>query len=314
MMTKKLNLGVLDFCSVPPKKTNKYALHTTIELACRAEALGYSRYWLAEHHGNAAHASPELLIPLIAGLTKKIRIGTAGILLYFYSPLKIAENFKLLETLFEGRIDLGVCRGGAVPYLAQALLDGRTRNLDLELYQEKVERLIKYLRGSSNLQSLSPDISIPEVWILGSGWNSVPTAANNGLAYSYSLFHKGFQDNPDILKTYQESFEAKSNIISVSLNNIAVAGICAETEAKADRLLEQHNNEFIVPSVVGNPRQCKNKLLELQERYGVDEIIFLDLCQEFEDRLHSYELLATELGLMNSALQKTTTTELSTIV
>jgi luciferase family oxidoreductase group 1 len=299
-MSEQMSLGVLDFCSVPPKRNSKYALHKTIELACQVEALGYSRYWLAEHHGSAAHASPEILIPLIAALTKRIRIGAAGILLYFYSSLKVAENFKLLETLFSGRIDLGVCGGYADPLTAQALLDGRTKEPDLDLYKEKVEHLINYLCGSSEIPVTPVGSVSPEVWILGSGTNSLPLAAQNGVAYSHSLLHIGFQDNPSILQEYRELFQSKAGKISTTQCNIAVAGICADTEAQARQLLKQHNNKFIVPSIVGNPSQCKKKLLALQKRYGVDEIIFLDLCQKFEDRLRSYELLAAELQLTNS--------------
>ncbi|KYC42477.1 hypothetical protein WA1_21170 [Scytonema hofmannii PCC 7110] len=309
-MSHKISLGVLDFCSVPYKRNSKYVLHTTIELACRVEAFGYSRYWLAEHHGGAAHASPEVLIPLIAALTKRIRIGSAGILLYFYSSLKIAENFKLLETLFSERIDLGICRGYADPLTAQALLDGRTREPNIELYKEKFEHLIHYLCGSSEVSVTPVGSASPAVWVLGSGGSSVPLAAQNGVAYSHSLLHIGFQDNPSILQEYRDIFQPKAGKISTPQCNVAVAGICAETEAQAHQLLKKHTNEFIVPSIVGNPSQCKEKLQMLQERYGVDEIIFLDLCQEFEDRLRSYELLATELRLTTISEQHAKIAEL----
>ena len=296
-MSEQLSLGVLDFCTVPPGKTHGYALSTTIELARRVEAFGYSRYWLAEHHGGGAHASPELLIPIIAGLTRRIRVGAAGVLLYFYSPLKVADNFNLLETLFSERIDLGIGRGGADPLTAQALLDGRTRTLERDLYKEKVEHLMDYLRGNSQVRVTPVSPTIPEVWVLGSGRNSVPIAAHNGVAYSHSLFHKGCQDDPSILKEYRETFQTQSKKVPTPRCNIAVAGICADTEARAHQLQEQHTNDFIMLNVVGTANQCKEKLLALQERYAVNEIIFLDICQEFDDRLRSYELLASELGL-----------------
>jgi luciferase family oxidoreductase group 1 len=309
-MSEQISLGVLDFCSIPPNKTNGYALRSTVELARRVDTLGYSRYWLTEHHKGAAHASPELLIPIIAGLTKRIHVGAAGILLYFYSPLKVVENFGLLETLFSERIDLGICRGGQEPLIAQALLDGRTRKLDLNLYKEKVETLMNYLYGSSKIPATLIDSPQPEVWVLGQGWRSVSLAAQNGVAYSHSLFHKGFQDNPTILQKYRETFEPRFEKIPTPRCNIAVAGICADTEAQAYQLLEQHSNyQFIIPSIVGNPSQCKEQLEALQERYGVSEIIFLDLCQECEDRLRSYELLAAELGLTSVSAPRFNMTE-----
>jgi len=303
IMSKKLNLGVLDFCCVPPKKNEIYALSATIELARRVDELGYSRYWLAEHHGSTAHASPELLIPVITGLTRRIRVGTAGVLLSFYSPFKVAENFKLLEALFSERIDLGIARGLTDKLTSEALLDGRTREPDLDLYKEKVETLIKFLRGNSQVWVMPFTTPPPEVWVLGSGRGSMPLAAQNGVGYSHSLLHDGFDGNPSILEEYCQTFQLQSQKIPAPLYNIAVAGICAETETSVKQLLEQHTNNSLVPSVVGTPNQCKEKLLELQERYKVNEIIFLDLCQEFEARLRSYQLLAAELGLSDLPAQ-----------
>lgn len=294
-MSKQLSLGVLDFCSVPDK-TSVYALRSTIQLARQAEVLGYSRYWLTEHHELTAHASPEVLIPTIAGMTKKIRVGSAGILLYFYSPFKVAENFKLLETLFRGRIDLGLCRGATIPSITKELLDGRTRVLNLDLYREKVESLLHFLHDSSSV-NVPPvgSVTPPEVWSLGSGWNSMRLAAKNGIAYSHSLFHKGAQNNPSILQEYRKTFQPR--LLLSPEQNVAVAGICADTEDRAYELLKQHKNSFVIPTIVGTARQCKEKLLALQERFEVNEIIFLDVCHELEDRLRSYKLLASELGL-----------------
>ena len=296
-MSKQLSLGVLDFCAVPGK-TSIYALSSTIQLARQAEVLGYSRYWLTEHHELTAHASPELLIPTIAGITEKIRVGSAGILLYFYSPFKVAENFKLLETLFRGRIDLGLCRGVATPSITKELLDGRTRELSLNLYQEKVESLLHFLHDSSSVNVPPVGSATPEVWSLGSGWNSMRLAAQNGIAYSHSLFHKGAQHDPSIIQEYREKFQPR--LLLSPKQNVTVAGICAETENQAHRLLKQHTNSFVIPSIVGTASQCKEKLLALQERFKVDEIIFYDVCHELEDRLRSYELLAEELKLENN--------------
>jgi alkanesulfonate monooxygenase SsuD/methylene tetrahydromethanopterin reductase-like flavin-dependent oxidoreductase (luciferase family) len=122
-------------------------------------------------------------------------------------------------------------------------------------------------------------------------------AAQNGIAYSHSLFHKGAQHDPNIIQEYQEKFQPR--LLLSPKQNITVAGICAETEKKAHRLLKQHTNSFVIPSVVGTASQCKEKLLVLQERFKVDEIIFYDVCNELEDRLCSYELLAEELRLEN---------------
>ncbi|MEH2126766.1 MsnO8 family LLM class oxidoreductase [Nostoc sp.] len=292
-MSEKLSLGVLDFCD---------SITTTIRLAPRIEAFGYSRYWLAEHHGDGL-ASPELLIPILAGLTKRIRVGMAGVLLSFYSPLKVADNFKLLELLFPQRIDLGIGRGGADQLTTQALLDGRTRELDLDLYKEKIEYLIDYLHGNSQVRTTPAISTYPEVWVLGTGLNSMHVAAHKGLAYSHSLFHRGCLDDPSILKEYRETFQPHGEKVLTPRCNIAVAGICADTEARAYELQQQHANNFVMLNIVGTANQCKEKLLALQERYDVNEIIFFDVCREFNDRLRSYELLAGELRLTSVSAQ-----------
>src|SRR5262245_27080962 len=111
-MATPISLGVLDFCDVLPGRDPRSAVLETAELARRAESFGYSRYWLAEHHeSGAAHAAPEILTAVVAGVTRKMRVGPAGVLLHFYSPFKVAEQFRLLETIYPGRIDLGVARG-----------------------------------------------------------------------------------------------------------------------------------------------------------------------------------------------------------
>jgi alkanesulfonate monooxygenase SsuD/methylene tetrahydromethanopterin reductase-like flavin-dependent oxidoreductase (luciferase family) len=120
-------------------------------------------------------------------------------------------------------------------------------------------------------------------------------AAQNGIAYSHSLLHTGAQDNPNIFQEYRKTFQPR--LLSSPKLNIAVAGICADTEDQAYKLLKQHTNSFVIPNVVGTAKQCKEKLLAIQERFDVNEIIFLDLCHELEDRLRSYELLASELNL-----------------
>lgn len=299
-MNTPLNLGILDFCDVHPNQTDIYSLSSTIELARHADALGYSRYWLAEHHEwGTAHASPELLIPVIAGLTQKIRVGTAGVLLSFYSPLKVADNFKLLELLFSERIDLGIARGLTDESISQALLGGKTKYKDYSVYQEKVDNLIAYLHNQGKIPAKPYSANSPEVWVLGSGNSSMPLAAQNGVAYSHSLLHSGFDGNPLILQEYRETFQAKSGQMLAPKYNIAIAGICAETETDVQRLLKPSQDDCIVASVTGTPSQCKKKLQELQERYEVDEIIFMDLCRKFEDRVRSYELLAAEFGLMD---------------
>src|SRR5262245_44367280 len=128
-----LRISLLDSCSIAPGSTAAHALCDMTEVAVRADQLGFHRFWLAEHHSSTiGHASPELLVPVVAGMTERIRVGTAGILLSFKSPLAIANDFRLLSTLFSGRIDLGLGRGLVPEHTASALLYGRPKDLSYE--------------------------------------------------------------------------------------------------------------------------------------------------------------------------------------
>ena len=126
LVNSNFQLGMLDLSWAEPPRSHAAVAHDSLDLAPLAETFGYSRYWLAEHHSPwVAHGSPEILLPLLAGLTSSLRVGTAGVLLGFYSPYKVAANFRLLEALFPGRIDLGIARGLPDGDIGPALLDGR---------------------------------------------------------------------------------------------------------------------------------------------------------------------------------------------
>jgi luciferase family oxidoreductase group 1 len=287
-----LRLGVLDLCSTPPGETGRGALFDSFELAVGVEEMGYSRYWLAEHHGaGTSHSSPEMLTGLIAQLTRRIRVGTAGVLLSYYSPLKVAKDFRLLQALFPGRIDLGVGAGRVDEETARRLLGGATAN-----YAEKVSDLAAYL--SAEKLSITPrGVGMPELWVLGSGSpGSAQLAARHGAAYGLSLFLAGGKDDPAVIHSYRRDFQP-SQMRSQPKWNIAVAGICAESEEEARRLAALHRNPALVPNVVGSPRQCRTQLLEIAARYQTDEIIFLALCGGLKQRLHCYQFLARALGL-----------------
>jgi luciferase family oxidoreductase group 1 len=288
-----LRLGVLDLCPAAPGETGQAALFDSFELAVGAEALGCSRFWLAEHHGRGtAHGCPELLAGLVAQMTERIRVGTAGVLLSYCSPLKVAKSFRLLQALFPGRIDLGVGAGRVDEETARRLLCGAPE----QDYAAKVGDLVGCLRDDTS--SVTPrGVGTPEVWVLGSGSpGSARTAARLGTAYSLSLFLANSKDDPAPVHAYRSQFEPSATLTRPRWN-VAVAGVCAETEAEARRLAAAHGNRFLVPTVVGDPGQCRNRLLEIAERYETDEVIFLALGVARRQRLRCYQLLAETLGV-----------------
>jgi luciferase family oxidoreductase group 1 len=289
---------VLDLCPIPPSGTGRDALFNSFEQAVGVEEFGYSRYWLAEHHGpGTAHSSPELLAGLVANLTRRIRVGTAGVLLSYYSPLKVAKDFRLLQALFPGRIDLGVGAGRVDDETARRLLGSpASGEVPAPNYAEKVNALAAYL-ADEKLSITPRGVGVPEVWVLGSGGaGSAHLAARNGAAYSLSLFLAGGNGDPAVVEAYRDRFQP-GRLRPRPAWNVAVAGICADTEEEAHRLAALHRNPALVPNVVGSPEQCRTRLIEIAARYQTDEIIFLALCGGLEQRLRCYQLLARALEL-----------------
>jgi luciferase family oxidoreductase group 1 len=294
-----LALSVLDFCEVLEGEAPGDALFATTELAQQAEAWGFARYWLAEHHEpGVAQASPEVLSAVLAGMTERIRVGPAGVLLGFYSPYKVAETFRMLHTLFPGRIDLGIARGGTDPRTAEALLDGRPP-VTPEAWTARIVELIARVR-SRGPTPVPATLGAPEVWVLGAGGSTASLAAAQGACFSHSLFHKNSQPDPQVLARYRSEFRPSAELAEPRFN-LAVAGVCADSEAEAKRLAAAHANGFVVPTVVGSPDQVREALEALGQRFGAEEVVFVDRCRRREDRVRSFELLASAFGLEQAA-------------
>ena len=295
-MANALKLGLLDFGARSSGQTPNQAVNETIYFARKADELGYTRYWLAEHQTpSCAWGSPEIILPLLTSNTSNIRVGTAGILLQVYNPLKVASDFSLLEHLFPDRIDLGIARGLPAQN-KDALINGTNQISSLDNYADKIDDLIKYLTDSVTDSHKYPGAKAipfpprsPEVWILGSSDSSMKLASRFGTAFGYSLFHSHDPD-PTVIKDYVADFQ-HSNLLSKPKASVAFAGVCAETDEKAQIILEKHQNQFIIPTVVGSLESCRNRLRELQQVYETTEFIFLDISQNFADKLNSYKLM-----------------------
>lgn len=250
-MTHTLQLSVLDQSPVRDGGTAAQAFKETLELAVVTEALGYHRYWVAEHHSlaNLAGTSPEILIGQIAARTSRIRVGSGGVMLSHYSALKVAENFRVLESLFPGRIDLGIGRApGSDPLTAAALAyPGLPR--DVRHFPQQVVDLVSYL--ADTLPPFHPFAgvragpghcaSMPEIWLLGSRIESAHLAARLGLPFSYAhFFGLGVEDGPAIAESYRKHFQP-SDFLAQPRVNVAVHVMCAQTEEEALRLASSRN-------------------------------------------------------------------------
>ena len=300
-MVSALSLSVLDFCMLAPGQRPGDRLAETLTLATEVDRLGYSRYWLSEHHTpDVAHATPEVLVPQILSRTRRLRAGPAGILLRYASPFKVADTFRCIGALYPGRVDLGVARGAVDEVTGAALLDGATHEGDL--YTRKVTDLVGHVRGSlpadhryAEARPMPSDVAPSDIWVLGSSTSSGALAARLGTALSIGLFlqNSASTASPSIVEQYRANFQP-SSALARPYWSLAVAGICAETFDDAVRILRQHDNPFIVPNVFGTPEQCYDRLTYLADEYQTDEIVFAALGRTHDDRLTAYRLLARE--------------------
>jgi luciferase family oxidoreductase group 1 len=294
--SRPLRLGLLDLAWVEAPRRHVDIVRDMLEVAPLADTLGYSRYWLGEHHSHwVAHGSPELLLPLLAGLTTHLRVGTAGVLLSYYSPYKIAANFRLLEALFPDRIDLGIARGKP-DHAGPMLLDGRPEPPDKADQGPRVDELLHALRGQAQPTPSPLGIRTPDVWLLGSARQSAQVAATRGTAFSLALFFHHWA-SPDVLERYRAEFRPSAEL-TAPRTNIAVAGACAETSDEASRIMARYGNGFMLPTVVGSPAECAEQLYELAATYRTDEIVFMDVSAGRAERMRTCELLAAAVGLV----------------
>jgi luciferase family oxidoreductase group 1 len=331
-----LKLSVLDQSPIPSGGTPADAIRHTIDLAQATEKLGYTRYWVAEHHGSSAFVgcAPEIMLTRIAEATSTIRVGSGGVMLSHYSPYKVAEMFRLLEVMYPGRIDLGIGRApGSDGITAQAL--GYGSPVGIEYYPARVADLSAFMAGASppteafaDVKALPETKKIPEIWVLGSSDQSAGCAAHFGLPFSFAHFITP-RGGVNVVKAYKDTFKP-SELFNTPRDSVAVFVLCAETEEEASRLeasrdlfrLRASQGDFIPyptteealayeysageieqvkanreRNIVGTPRQVKMKIEELADQYNTEEIVVLSICHNHNDRVRSYELLAKAFNL-----------------
>lgn len=241
-----MKLSIIDQSPVPAGYTPADALRNTIELAQLAERLGYERYWIAEHHAIEALASPapEILIARLGAETSQIRIGSGGVMLPHYSPMKVAEVFRVLHALYPDRIDLGVGRApGGTPLESYALWRTRGEHPQSDDFGQQLVELLAFLNRTFpanhpfNRIKLSPEMpGGPEVWLLGSSMWSASAAAQLGLPYAFAHFIDPVPTRL-ALEHYRAYFRPGNHGLSQPRTILAVGALCADTQEKAERLI-----------------------------------------------------------------------------
>ncbi|WCT54465.1 LLM class flavin-dependent oxidoreductase [Paenibacillus kyungheensis] len=250
-----LKLGVLDQSHINEGEDAKDALANTLKLAQEADRLGFSRFWMSEHHASPslAHSSPEVLIAHVAALTSRIRVGSGGIMLPHYSAYKVAENFRLLEALYPNRIDLGVGRApGGMPLATRALQEGKLPSMHAsDRYPQQIVDLIAYMNdalpGDHRFPGLIAEPSIetaPELWLLGSSGGTADLAAMTGASYAFAQFF-GTAGGEDAVAHYKENF--KPSLMSNTPKSLAAITVsCADTEEEAEYHMRSNDLYFLM--------------------------------------------------------------------
>jgi len=320
-------LSVLDLAPIVEGSSAAETFGNTLEFAKHAERLGYNRYWLAEHHNmpGIASAATSVLIGYVAGGTANIRVGSGGVMLPNHAPIVIAEQFGTLETLYPGRIDLGLGRApGSDRPTAHALR--RTLASDGEDFPELLEELRFFLQKPQAGQKVQAvpggGLDIP-IWLLGSSGFSAQLAGQLGLRFSFAA-HFSPEYTLPALKLYRDNFRP-SEALSEPYAMVALNVFAADTDQEAQRIATSQHQAFLsmirrtpgrikppvddmetiwTPdekalvesrlggSVIGDHDTVRNGLEEFVERTQADELMISGMFYEQADRLRSFEIIA----------------------
>lgn len=323
-------LSVLDLSPIVQGGTVAQALHRSRDLAQHAERLGYRRYWLAEHHNmpGIASAATSVVIGHVAAGTKSIRVGSGGVMLPNHPPLVIAEQFGTLESLFPGRIDLGLGRApGTDQFTARALRRGRNDNVDS--FPDDVVELQAYFRPAEVNQAVravpGAGMAVP-IWLLGSSLFSAQLAAALGLPFAFAS-HFAPDHLPDALEIYRRDFRPSANLAE-PYAMACIAVFAAETDETARRLFTSLQQSFVnlrrgrpapLPppieamdrlwsaaekglvdhafreAVVGSPETIRRGVEAFVARTNVDELMITAAIYDHDARVRSFELAAQAL-------------------
>jgi len=334
-----MKISVLDQSPAALGKSQHLAIQESLALARHCDQLGYHRYWVSEHHNSDSivGTAPEILMAAIAATTRRIRIGSAGVMLPHYSALKVAEQFRVLEGIAPGRIDLGVGRApGSDRHTAMALNphqnaaeDFPQQVLDLQAWVSGLPLEAGHAFGAIKAHPLGP--TSPQLWILGSSDYGAQLAAHFGLPYAYAYFFTEGRGTEQALELYRQCYRPSERYPAPQAT-ICVWALAADTEAEARRLLmtREHwrigfekglRTPLMSPAdaeaafagyndaeratiealrrkaIVGTASQVAARLHELATKFALDEIVINTWTHDPAARHRSYELLAKEFGI-----------------
>lgn len=331
-MSATFRLSLLDQTPVIEGHSVADAIAATVDLAQAADDLGFHRYWCAEHHGSRALVNPvpEIMVARLAATTKRLRVGSGGVMLPYYSPWKVAEQFLMLEALYPGRIDLGLGRAPGTDRLtARAVAGGMP---DSEQFPQQVQELAWLLAGTlpadhphQKLLMQPRPATRPQLWMLGSSDFGGRLAAHLGINFCFAHFiNADYGDQ--VTRFYRQHFQPGYEAHAYSA--VALFVVCADTQAEADaqaaavdlrRLNQAYGLNVPIPTVaqaqamnyslkdmqviegersrniIGTPDQVRDRILALKEQFVADEVVVLTVAASYQARLRSTQLLAEAL-------------------
>jgi len=332
-----MKLSVLDQSTASQGRTQDAAIRETLALARLCDSLGYHRYWVSEHHntGNIVGTAPEILMAAIAATTPRIRVGSAGVMLPHYSSLKVAEQFRVLEGIAPGRIDLGIGRAPGSDQKTAFALNPNTNNA--EDFPQQVYELQAWVSGAPldprhpfhRIKAHPSGPTSPEIWILGSSDYGAQLAAHFGLPYAFAYFFTDGHGVEQALELYRRNYKPSERFPKPQAT-ICVWALAADTEAEAKHLATTREHSRILREVgirealappdeaaaypytdaqrakidsmrgkafVGTAEQVREKLTALAGQLGLDELVVNTWTHAPAPRHRSYELLAKAFGL-----------------
>ena len=333
-----MRLSVLDQSTASKGRAQDAAIRETLELARHCDALGYHRYWVSEHHnsGNIVGTAPEVLMAAIAATTPRIRVGSAGVMLPHYSALKVAEQFRVLEAIAPGRIDLGIGRAPGSDQLTAHALNPNPQNV-LDQFPQQVEELQHWVSGTPlpeghpfrRVVAHPTGPSGPDMWILGSSDYGAQLAAYLGLPYAFAYFFSEGFGVEQALDLYRKNYRPSAKNPK-PIATICVWALAADTEEEALHQFKTRERSSIdreygirLPlispeeaaarpysaaevviaeklrrkAVVGSAEQVAARLKELAKRLELDELVVVTWTYDPAPRHRSYELLAQAFAM-----------------
>ena len=334
-LPSSLRLSVLDQSVARAGRPHDESIRHTLALAEHCEALGYHRFWLSEHHSlpTLVGTAPEVLMAAVAARTRRIRIGSAGVMLPHYSPFKVAEQFRVLDALAPGRIDLGVGRAPGGDQRTARLLNPDLRSA--QEFPQQVRELQQWVSGEGpppghpghGIQALPTGATAPQLWMLGSSAYGAQLAAQYGMPYAFAHFITDGDGCAGALELYRSAF--RPGLVARPQSAVCVSALAAETEDQAwhlfksrerarvdrsrgvfgpllppqdaardyDRADEAQAQQLRRQAIVGSAAQVRDRLLALAEDVQADELVVVTWTWDPAAQRRSYELLAQAFGL-----------------